>query len=78
MAGARWMGSARTVEPGRTQASIQELEGRGAPKGGRYGIVAVAASAGGVQALSRVLCELPSNSPVPVVVVQHLDPHHRS
>lgn len=44
----------------------------------RYGIVAVAASAGGVQALRIVLCELPSDFPVPIVVVQHLGPHHRS
>lgn len=48
------------------------------PRGSRYRIVAVAASAGGVQALGRVLCELPADLPVPIVVVQHLDPHHRS
>lgn len=43
-----------------------------------YGIVAVAASAGGVSALSRVLGGLPHGFPVPVVVVQHLDPRHRT
>lgn len=43
-----------------------------------YGIVAVAASAGGVSALSRVLGGLPPGFPVPVVVVQHLDPRHRT
>lgn len=43
-----------------------------------YGIVAIAASAGGVTALSRVLGGLPSAFPVPVVVVQHLDPRHRT
>lgn len=43
-----------------------------------YGIVAIAASAGGVTALSRVLGGLPSTFPVPVVVVEHLDPRHRT
>lgn len=45
---------------------------------GRYAIVALAASAGGVTALSRVLGGLPAGFPVPVVVVQHLDPRHRT
>jgi two-component system, chemotaxis family, protein-glutamate methylesterase/glutaminase len=44
----------------------------------RYGVVALAASAGGIAALSRVLGELPVGFPVPVVVVQHLDPRHET
>lgn len=43
-----------------------------------YGIVAIAASAGGIVALNRVLGVLPAKFPVPVVVVQHLDPRHRT
>jgi two-component system chemotaxis response regulator CheB len=43
-----------------------------------YDIVALAASAGGLRALSLVLAALPANLPAPVVVVQHLDPRHRS
>ena len=43
-----------------------------------YGIVAVAASAGGITALGRVLGGLPAEFPVPVVVVQHLDPRHKT
>lgn len=43
-----------------------------------YGIVAVAASAGGITALSRVLSGLAVGFPVPVVVVQHLDPRHKT
>jgi two-component system chemotaxis response regulator CheB len=43
-----------------------------------YGIVAIAASAGGVTALGRVLSGLPAGFPVPVVVVQHLDPRHQT
>lgn len=43
-----------------------------------YGIVAIAASAGGITALGHVLGGLPSGFPVPVVVVQHLDPRHKT
>jgi len=43
-----------------------------------YGIVAIAASAGGITALGRVLGGLPAGFPVPVVVVQHLDPRHKT
>jgi two-component system chemotaxis response regulator CheB len=43
-----------------------------------FEIVAITASAGGIEALSTVLSELPSDFPVPIVVVQHLDPHHPS
>lgn len=43
-----------------------------------FEIVACAASAGGLRALSRLLEQLPPQFPAPVVVVQHLDPRHRS
>src|SRR5215469_1801994 len=43
-----------------------------------FGIVAIAASAGGISALGRVLGGLPTAFPVPVVVVQHLDPRHKT
>jgi len=43
-----------------------------------FGIVAIAASAGGISALGRVLGGLPAAFPVPVVVVQHLDPRHKT
>jgi two-component system chemotaxis response regulator CheB len=44
----------------------------------RYDVVALAASAGGIAALSRVLGELPVGFPIPVLVVQHLDPRHET
>jgi two-component system chemotaxis response regulator CheB len=53
----------------------------GAPRaesGEPFGIVAIAASAGGITALGRVLGSLPAGFPVPVVVVQHLDPRHKT
>jgi two-component system chemotaxis response regulator CheB len=43
-----------------------------------YDVVALAASAGGLTALSQVLSGLPGDFPAAIVVVQHLDPRHRS
>jgi two-component system chemotaxis response regulator CheB len=40
--------------------------------------VAVASSAGGITALGRLLGGLPEDFPVPVVMVQHLDPRHQT
>jgi two-component system chemotaxis response regulator CheB len=51
--------------------------GRADP-GEPYGVVAIGASAGGITALSRVLGGLPAGFPVPVLVVQHLDPRHKT
>jgi two-component system chemotaxis response regulator CheB len=38
---------------------------------GRYDLVVIAASAGGVQALGQLLSALPADFPVPIAVVQH-------
>jgi two-component system chemotaxis response regulator CheB len=43
-----------------------------------YEIVAIAASAGGLAALTAILSKLPAQFAAIVVVVQHLDPRHRS
>jgi two-component system chemotaxis response regulator CheB len=43
-----------------------------------YDVVALASSAGGIAALGRVLGSLPEKFPAAIVVVQHLDPRHRS
>lgn len=43
-----------------------------------FDVVAVASSAGGLSALSAVLGALPGDFPAAVVIVQHLDPLHRS
>ena len=43
-----------------------------------FDIVALASSAGGFRALAQVLTPLPQDFPVPVVIVQHLDPRHSS
>src|ERR671927_299636 len=43
-----------------------------------FDVVALAASAGGLNALTHVLAALPRDFPAALVVVQHLDPRHRS
>ena len=45
---------------------------------GTRGFVAIGASAGGLHALTTVLCALPGDFPAPIAVVQHLDPRYRS
>ena len=54
---------------------------RGAPSSGveaSFDIVAIASSAGGLAALTSTLSALPADFPAAVLVVQHLDPRHRS
>jgi two-component system, chemotaxis family, protein-glutamate methylesterase/glutaminase len=43
-----------------------------------FDVVGIAASAGGLNALSRLLAPLPADFPAAIVIVQHLDPRHRS
>jgi two-component system, chemotaxis family, protein-glutamate methylesterase/glutaminase len=43
-----------------------------------FEVVAIAASAGGLKALSETLSALPADFAAAIVVVQHLDPRHRS
>jgi two-component system, chemotaxis family, protein-glutamate methylesterase/glutaminase len=60
--------------------TLHRIDGKPAAIAGRgqYDIVALAASAGGLRALSYVLAALPGDFPAALVVVQHLDPRHRS
>jgi two-component system, chemotaxis family, protein-glutamate methylesterase/glutaminase len=48
------------------------------PPAKAFKIVALASSAGGLNALVRVLSALPANLPVAIVLVQHLHPRHHS
>jgi two-component system, chemotaxis family, protein-glutamate methylesterase/glutaminase len=41
-------------------------------------VVVMAASAGGLKALSRILSLLPADFPGSILIVQHIDPTHRS
>jgi two-component system, chemotaxis family, protein-glutamate methylesterase/glutaminase len=44
----------------------------------RFDVVGLAASAGGLNALIEVLTALPADFPTAIVLIQHLDPKHRS
>lgn len=44
----------------------------------QYEVVAIAASAGGLGALTSILSRLPATFGAAIVAVQHLDPRHRS
>jgi two-component system, chemotaxis family, protein-glutamate methylesterase/glutaminase len=46
--------------------------------GAAYDVVAIASSAGGLTALTKVVSELPDSFPAGILVVQHLDRRHRS
>jgi two-component system, chemotaxis family, protein-glutamate methylesterase/glutaminase len=48
-----------------------ELEVHTPAVAGRYDLVAIAASAGGIEAIGTVLNALPSDFPVPIAIVQH-------
>lgn len=61
---------------GRTSGASAELPAVG--EAASFEVVALAASAGGLTALSEVLSGLPAAFPAALVVVQHLDPRHRS
>ncbi len=44
----------------------------------KYSVVAIGASAGGLKALREVLSALPREFQASILIVQHLDPHHKS
>ncbi len=54
------------------------VEPRALAGNGGFDVVALAASAGGLRAISQILAALPASFPAAIVVVQHLDPRHRS
>ena len=51
---------------------------RRASAGPSFETIAIASSAGGLAALTRLLSRLPGTLPASVLVVQHLDPRHES
>ena len=57
---------------------MSESEPRPMPTDGEFDVVAIAASAGGMKALQSVLGGLRETFPAAIVVVQHLDPRHKS
>jgi two-component system CheB/CheR fusion protein len=67
-------------EPSGSGAPVEisdALQG-GRSKDGPFVVVGVGASAGGLEALSDLLANLPENTGMAFVVVQHLDPQHET
>jgi two-component system chemotaxis response regulator CheB len=66
---------ATPCRPGRIAVSPDHARREGPPP---FDVVAIGASAGGVEALHVIVAALPANFPVPVLIVQHMDPRHKS
>src|SRR5438067_2377434 len=49
-----------------------------APPGLPFPVVGVGASAGGIEAVSRLLEQLPPEPGLAIILAMHLDPHHES
>src|SRR3954464_8715633 len=58
--------------------NVHEFPPVAGPRPAAFEVVALAASAGGLTAITRILAALPDDFPAALVVVQHLDPRHRS
>jgi two-component system, chemotaxis family, CheB/CheR fusion protein len=48
------------------------------PRGGTFPVVGIGASAGGLDAFTQILKQLPPSTGMAFVLVQHLDPNHES
>ncbi len=75
------MAQSRRKSPVKTNGGTKTdviLAHKGKDDGVPYDIIALAASAGGLHALGAVLASLPKDFPASIVIVQHLDPRHRS
>src|SRR5439155_21516310 len=70
----------RAAEPAGRDCSLAPAADEGfiAYQGAAFDAVAIGASAGGVTALQAVIGALPARFPAAVLVVQHLDPRHKS
>ena len=71
------MGTSESLQAGSPAESLdgtEVLRSRDAP----FVVVGVGTSAGGLEALSDLLANLPEKTGMAVVVVQHLDPQHES
>src|SRR5271157_3370110 len=71
------MGSSESLRAGPPAESLDVTEAARSSDA-PFVVVGVGASAGGLEALSDLLANLPANTGMAVVVVQHLDPQHES
>ncbi|HVC18103.1 MAG TPA: chemotaxis protein CheB, partial [Rhodanobacter sp.] len=66
------------METGRPPSCLS-LPMQGAPETpGEFLVVAIGASAGGLEACRKLLAALPAGNGMAFILVQHLDPHHES
>ncbi|MEI6714186.1 MAG: chemotaxis protein CheB [Verrucomicrobiota bacterium] len=63
---------------GQARALSAPVSAESDPKGGRFPIVGIGASAGGLAAVSKLLENLPNESGMAFVYIQHLDPSHKT
>ena len=61
-----------------TRSSAAESKRVPECRGGRFPIVGIGASAGGLEAFTQLLAALPLDTGMAFVLVQHLDPDHES
>ena len=66
------------LEPGPIEISRGNELDLSPPRGHLFPIVGIGGSAGGLDAFTKLLQALPSDTGMAFVVVQHLDPHHTS
>lgn len=66
--------------PGSATCSSKDVDGDGLPRNSAFPrhVIAMAASAGGIKALTKVLSDLPPEIAAAILIVQHVSPHHPS
>src|SRR5215831_3730173 len=71
--------TARCMRCGRVRTELAVPPARAPDDVNRaFHLVAIAASAGGLAALATILKDLPSDFSLPIALVQHVDPEHKS
>src|SRR5690349_15754543 len=68
----------RKPQAGKRPKTVAQPVAEVQPQGPDFPIVGIGASAGGLEAFSAVLKNLPAETGMAFVIVQHLDPHHET
>src|SRR5476651_1160064 len=70
--------NSKKTPPWATRSKTSRTSTRSSHSGRPCSVVGIGASAGGLEAFSQLLGQLPSNTGFGFVLVQHLDPQHES